>query len=217
MRKVSSTAGSHYSLPDINTGNNAILLVESSSLKEGDEIGAWSNNGNLIGSGVIQAGKCALTIWGDDTLTHGIHGAKEGEVLSLTLWDAQRSREYKLDLTSLENGITNQNVPLPLRYQTESALIGYVKIVPSSFDLEQNYPNPFNPSTTIEYDIPQTARVLLEVFNTLGERVAVLVNQTEAAGHYHVIFNRSKLASGMYIYRFHAGTFTAIKKMMLIK
>ncbi len=214
---TAAMAGTHYPLPDINTGNNAILLIESSLFRDGDEIGAWSSGGNLIGSGVIQAGKCALTIWGSDTLTPGIQGANEGEALSLTLWDTQRNREYRLALTSLKNGITNQNVPLPLRYQTESALIGNVKIVPSSFYLEQNYPNPFNPSTTIEYDIPQTAKVVLEVFNTLGERVAVLVNRTEAAGHYHVVFKMAKLASGMYIYRLQAGTFTAIKKMVLVK
>lgn len=210
-------AGSHYPPHDINTGNNAILLVESPSLKTGNEIGAWSENGNLIGNGVVSNGKCAITLWGEDTLTPSIHGAKEGEAVTLTLWDSQRNKEYRLELTSLKNGITNQSISLPLRYQTESAFIGSVKIVPSGFYLEQNYPNPFNPSTTIEYDLPQTANVVLEVFNTLGERVAVLVNKTESAGHYQIVFKRARMASGVYIYRLRAGTFTATRKMVLLK
>ncbi len=214
---TAAATASHYSPPDINTGSNAIVLIELSALRDGDEVGVWSGSGSLIGSGVINAGKCALTIWGDDALTPGIQGAKEGETLSLTLWDTRQSREYRLDFTSLKNGITNQNIPLPLRYQTESALIGQVKIVPISFSLDQNYPNPFNPSTTIEYDIPQMTKVVLEVFNMLGERVALVVNQNQAAGKYHVLFNATRLASGTYLYRLRAGNFVTTKKMIVLK
>ncbi|MDE3059248.1 MAG: T9SS type A sorting domain-containing protein, partial [Bacteroidota bacterium] len=199
-RERTDAAASHYPFAEIKTGSNAILLLESSALKEGDEVAVRSGSG-LVGSGTVHAGKCALTIWGNDSLTPGIRGAKEGEELSLTRWDAQLNKEYRLDLTSLTNGITNQSVPLPFRYHAESVLIGQAKIVPMSFSLEQNYPNPFNPSTTIEYDVPQTAKIVLEVFNMLGQRVAMLVNQTQAAGHYSVVFKNERVASGTYFYR----------------
>lgn len=90
--------------------------------------------------------------------------------------------------------------------------------IPVRFDLSQNYPNPFNPSTNIRYDLPQTADVRLEVFNTIGAKVAVLANERKPAGSYTVRFDASHLASGMYLYRFLAdGKVIATQKMLLIK
>jgi hypothetical protein len=90
-------------------------------------------------------------------------------------------------------------------------------IVPSEFLLEQNYPNPFNPSTTIAFSIPQTAHVTLDVFNTAGEKVALLVSQEMNAGSYRFMWNASGLASGVYFYRLQAGEFTEARKLLLVK
>lgn len=90
--------------------------------------------------------------------------------------------------------------------------------VPDRFDLSQNYPNPFNPSTNIRYDLPKAADVKMEVFNTIGAKVAVLVNDRKSAGTYTIRFDASHLASGMYFYRFTAdGKVIATQKMLLIK
>ncbi len=85
------------------------------------------------------------------------------------------------------------------------------------YALEQNYPNPFNPSTTIRYQIPQDGIVTLKIYDILGSEVATLVNEQKAAGKYEVNFNASSLASGVYIYKIQAGSFTNSKKMLLIK
>jgi len=85
------------------------------------------------------------------------------------------------------------------------------------YQLAQNYPNPFNPSTVISFTIPQESAVKLTVFNTIGEEVALLVNEVRDAGSYDVEFNASNLSSGMYLYRVEAGNFIATKKMMLLK
>lgn len=89
--------------------------------------------------------------------------------------------------------------------------------LPTVFALDQNYPNPFNPSTTIDFALPKDARVSLDVYNVIGQRVASLVNEVLQAGYHSVRFNAGQLASGLYIYRIAAGEVTMDKKMMLTK
>jgi hypothetical protein len=89
--------------------------------------------------------------------------------------------------------------------------------VPEVYSLAQNYPNPFNPSTTINFTIPQTSKVVLKIYDVLGREVATLLNSEKAAGNYQVDFDASKLASGVYVYTINAGSFTSSKKMMLMK
>jgi len=89
--------------------------------------------------------------------------------------------------------------------------------VPAKFELSQNYPNPFNPSTTINYTLANTANVKLTIVNALGQTVATVVNEQKPAGSHTVTFNGSNLSSGVYFYTLNAGSFTEVKKMMLMK
>ena len=89
--------------------------------------------------------------------------------------------------------------------------------LPTNFVLNQNYPNPFNPTTTISYSVPKTSLVTIKVYDILGREVAVLVNEEKAGGNYEIKFNASNLSSGVYMYRFQAGTFIQSKKMLLLK
>jgi hypothetical protein len=84
------------------------------------------------------------------------------------------------------------------------------------FLLDQNYPNPFNPSTSIGYQLPRSANVTLTVFNSLGEHVTTLVNESKQAGHYTVQWN-PVVASGIYLYRLQIGEFVETKRMILLK
>jgi hypothetical protein len=90
-------------------------------------------------------------------------------------------------------------------------------LLPEKFALKENYPNPFNPSTTIQYDLPEDVKVVLEVFDIQGQKVKTLVNGFKIAGYYEVIFDGSHLASGVYIYKIKAGDFSSSKRMLLIK
>ena len=89
--------------------------------------------------------------------------------------------------------------------------------IPLVYSLEQNYPNPFNPSTTIKYSLSDDGFVRLAVYNLLGEEVTTLVNTEQKAGRYEVVFDASKLSSGVYMYRLESNNFLSIKKMILIK
>jgi hypothetical protein len=88
---------------------------------------------------------------------------------------------------------------------------------PAGFALEQNYPNPFNPSTSIRFQLAEAGWVTLAVYDLLGREIAVLVDGQKAAGSYAVEFDARSLASGMYVYRLSAGSFTQSRKMMLVQ
>ncbi len=88
---------------------------------------------------------------------------------------------------------------------------------PAEMELSQNYPNPFNPTTTIRYAVPETGDVTLEVFNVLGQRVAVLVNDVMQPGTHTVSFDASRLASGVYMYRLTSAGQVLTRKMTLVK
>jgi len=87
----------------------------------------------------------------------------------------------------------------------------------TNYELQQNYPNPFNPSTNIQFSVPQSSYVTLEVYNLVGERVVVLVSEQLGAGTYNYDWNATNLTSGIYFYRIQAGNFVETKKMMLLK
>lgn len=88
---------------------------------------------------------------------------------------------------------------------------------PVDFILEQNFPNPFNPSTKISWQSPVSGHQTLKVYDIIGNEVATLVNEFKSAGSYEIEFNASKLASGVYIYKLHAGGLIETKKMIVMK
>ena len=90
--------------------------------------------------------------------------------------------------------------------------------LPKEYALAQNFPNPFNPSTAIRFQLPKSGKVILKVYNLIGEEVADLISGKQfAAGRYGVSFNGEGLASGIYFYKLHANDYTKIKKMILLK
>ena len=91
------------------------------------------------------------------------------------------------------------------------------ELIPDKYSLEQNYPNPFNPTTTIKFALPEAAEVTLTIYNTLGQKVAELVNSKLEAGYYTYQWNGRNTATGMYIYELRTGNYVSVKKMMLIK
>ncbi len=89
--------------------------------------------------------------------------------------------------------------------------------IPKDFSLKQNYPNPFNPSTKIEFTVPKSEFLTLDIYNVLGQKVATLINNEINPGYHSVIFNAEKLSSGIYFYRLYGENVNMIKKMILQK
>jgi hypothetical protein len=89
--------------------------------------------------------------------------------------------------------------------------------LPAVYALNQNYPNPFNPNTLITYSLPLSSNIKLIIYNTLGQSIKTLETGYKLAGNYSVNFNASNLPSGIYFYKLEAGSFSQIKKMILLK
>ncbi len=96
-----------------------------------------------------------------------------------------------------------------------------IEVLPAEYELFQNYPNPFNPSTKIKFSLPEDAKVAVDIYNMLGQRVMTLFNKNMKAGYHQVLFDTQtaghQLASGVYIYTISTKNFSSVKKMVLLK
>ena len=176
-----------------------------------------------------------LTAWEDDIATTVKDGFEWGEDMMFKFYDVSLDTEYVIDESAFSTVSSAGPMTEPLiaaytggfgagQYSVRSLCFdGPGMAVPNSFALYQNYPNPFNPTTVIKYDIPFQSEVKLEVFNILGQRVAVLIDGVKPAGYKQIIWNGDNVSSGLYIYRLEASSvdgtnkFNSLKKMVLIK
>ncbi|MCH7886563.1 MAG: T9SS type A sorting domain-containing protein [Candidatus Marinimicrobia bacterium] len=122
--------------------------------------------------------------------------------------------QFALDISSDGNffwsdSFSIQLVPVGIADEGEA--------IPVDYALAQNYPNPFNPETVIEYALPVRSELNLIIYNLRGEEVARLIDSNISAGNHQVSWNASKVASGIYFYRLHAGDFVQTRKMILLK
>jgi hypothetical protein len=172
----------------------------------------------------IETTKFRLAVWSDgiDPL-FSFHIRGRGGVTNN--WDeTEYVRDYGPEgWRVLEQGAepipsTFQAILLQYRRTFPLAVESEVKAgVPVEFALDQNYPNPFNPTTNIKFNLAQNGHVSLAVYNTLGQKVAELVNETMAIGSHEVTFDAKSLSTGVYYYRLVTEQGTRTMKMMLIK
>ena len=102
-------------------------------------------------------------------------------------------------------------IPIATSVQSHS------QVIPSEYRLLQNYPNPFNPTTNFTYDISKAGFVSIKIYDILGREVATLVNGVKQAGSYSATWNAINVGSGIYFCKMQSGSFTATKKMILMK
>ena len=95
--------------------------------------------------------------------------------------------------------------------------IGVQEKNPAVFKLHPNYPNPFNPTTTINYEVPNSTNMDLSVYNLLGQKVVTLVSGTQSAGYHSIQWDASNVSAGAYFIKFQADDFLQIKKAILLK
>ena len=123
------------------------------------------------------------------------------------------------EFTMGESDTTNH---VSVNYQGSTVPQEEVNLLPDRFALHQNYPNPFNPETTIPFDLPQAGSVTINVFNVLGQKVGMVINQPVPAGFHRITWDGSQLASGVYFYhivvRQHGSpVFEELKKAIMVR
>jgi hypothetical protein len=241
LRTVDDVVGDNWSIPDTGFGLES-PADEASVTVSGDVTVTWESTTDFDGNDVTY--EWVLYSADSSTVVVTVPSGDESSASEVTLPYA--TVDALLESAGLENGESADfvwNVRVSDGLDTVAVASGYdvasntfeplyysltleramgtsneaVSDLPEKFDLKQNYPNPFNPTTKIAFDLPQAASVELVVFDMLGRKVATLVSERMTAGTHTMDFNASSLASGMYIYRIEAGSFTSIKKMMLIK
>ena len=111
----------------------------------------------------------------------------------------------------------------PVVVETNALSLDENLTIPTQFALHQNYPNPFNPSTQISFDVPEGSELVrLNIYNILGKKVSTLLNNVVNPGKHKVEWNAkdnegNPVASGIYFYELSSSSFTARKKMLLIR
>ena len=124
---------------------------------------------------------------------------------------------FKVRVYSLSDSLNSANQSLIILKRNSVGIQNISQNIPGEFKLHNNYPNPFNPSTNIEFDLPVSGAVSLELYDIAGKKVLDMLNENLSAGKYKYTLNGSNLNSGVYFVKFNAGSFTSVKKILLIK
>jgi hypothetical protein len=154
--------------------------------------------------------------------------SQEGDTLRFRVWKKSADAEYVAQVIYQEghscvytaNGLSILD-ELVADLGTDVAETGR-PAVPGDCKLHQNYPNPFNPTTTIHYDLPKASRVVLKVYNVLGEEIRTLVDENQTAGYKSAIWNGKNnfgqpVSSGIYIYRLQADHEIQSRRTLFLK
>jgi hypothetical protein len=134
------------------------------------------------------------------------------------------AHQYLLLNIAIESSFTETKMEVDYVrvYEASSELSSQTGTTPNTFYLNGNYPNPFNPITTLSYELPEQAHVILTVYDLVGREITRLVNTTQGAGvksiHWDATNNIGQTVSaGIYLYTIQAGEFRQTRKMVLLK
>ncbi len=202
----------HFVRNDGTSENMSVIItsIYGIEVNTGNQVGAFSSNGRLVGVGMIDNdGRCGLAVWGDDPFTDEIDGLLSGEAFELCLLDLGR----KLSIESVQTGSG-------LVYKDDDFTVLDVTVestIPTDFYLLQAYPNPFNSATRITYGLPIASSVSLKLYDLSGRLIQTLAEGEKQAGVQITILNAAELPSGLHFVRLSASGHVFTRKVMLIR
>jgi Leucine-rich repeat (LRR) protein len=213
-----SIQNNQFTFEDIepNIGFSSESFIYSPQADIGTEVDTTINLGDAFSMSVFVGGDNNTYQWYKDDLPIPQATSTTYEISSAAVAD---SGTYICRVTnSVVTDLTISSQPLHLSVVDPTGVSDSDNLRPKQFALLQNYPNPFNPVTRINYQLPMSDYVELSIYNLLGQKVAILVSEKQNAGHYHVEWNASGFASGVYYYRLSTGEgFVQTKKCIVFR
>lgn len=200
----------HFSAPFSTSENMSVLALGDKAMIVGWELGVFSSNDLLVGSGVFGVdGRCGVAVWGDDPTTDEIDGALEGERLTIRRWDGVEDSPASFEEIMGEASYRKDD--LLVIEMTE------MTTTPGEFGIISSHPNPFNASTRIAYNVPEDSRVVFRAFDLAGREAMLIQDEMKMAGRGEIVWDASELPAGIYICRMETGVATSSIKLVLLK
>jgi hypothetical protein len=195
------TPKAKYIVPEIKrTGNNMSLIIETDVLLNGSEIGIWTSDNVLVGSGKVYNGKAAITIWGDNEQTKEIDGARELESLKAMVFDKGTATSYEIELGNIYS-LLSDNTYEHLEYITEDIILAKA-VSSSNYDADDILltckPNPTTGEAVIEYQIEDHSFVSIKLYSMTGQLIQTITESEATNGLHTLNFDVSILANGVY-------------------
>ena len=206
-------------IPEVGlTGSSAVLLVNTQGLKDGDELGVWTEKGMLVGSGRVNNDVTAISIWGDNEMTKELDGAIEGETLTVKFLDSKTGTRTAFALSGIKE-ITQQGEVAELRYMNNGIYRAKgVVLGGNEFELSVKVmPNPINGTSVIEYTINNDSRIKLELIDMKGSVIWSSVEGACSTGIYSKSLDCRDIPNGTYELILHAGMQTATTRVVILK
>jgi len=217
------------------TGRTATVLIPTTVMNPlgggnfapGDEIAVFTPEGDCAGVAIWHGGALAIAAWEDDPFNPDVAGLHPGDPLHFRAYQASSGLEFGLDSSDVDveydpkysdDGIFSADAIFVIQSLSFTPRPGTEEPNGLEFALEPAYPNPFRQSTHLAYVVPDDGEVRLELFDMLGRRVAVLVDEYQDAGRYEVAFSvRSEMAAGLFVARLQAGDAASTTRLTLVR
>lgn len=229
--RVSWVAGSDSASGALGTSDAWLVTRRIPNIEANDSLVFWAIGGNGGTTGTYYYDSLQVWIDTQDSLPVNITFP-----LDTITWDNTNSVYGVFKRYAYHVGIAAGNdLFVGFRYNQSVLVDGYVVFVddvmikgpltsvssrtglPTELSLEQNYPNPFNPNTTIAWGVPASSRVIIRIFNLIGQEVGVLVDADMEPGFYKTTWNATGFPSGTYFYQLQVGSSLQTRKMVFLR
>ncbi len=201
------------------------VLITSSALAQDPYVIPFASKGNTIeltvsNSSVVPAGQVSVEATGAPSW---LAFDQKSTVIDQIKGKQEQTATLSFSVNKLAPVNKEESISLTVKSKSGEAWTKQIKVKvapPEKFELFQNYPNPFNPTTAISYQLSADSKVTLKIYNVIGQEVATLVDELKQAGYHQEVFDATRYASGMYIYRIvytnALGKQTSDRKTMLV-
>ncbi len=207
---------SYFVQPEIKSGNNAVIMIESDDMKSGDEVGIFDAAGNIIGSGVYNNERAVVTVWGDNPLSgKAKEGASYNEELEIRIYSAEDGKVKNAETLQITNLLSGTNIDGSLKYYEDAVLKADIEegVINSVNDNLANsvthYPNPANSFINIQAN---DAIKHIAIYDINGNRISA-----SEVNDKNIRINLDDYSSGIYYYELTIDNKRIVNKFSVIK